>query len=388
MEWEKAARGADGRLYPWGNCFERGCCNSRESGARAGLSVGQCRAGESPYGCLDMAGNVWEWTQDRERPGWPTRVIRGGSVACSPDQLLACRRQGAPPAGSDSGALMWLGFRCVKPLEPEPPPRDVLEELSSRDDLDQAALSYWNQGRYDRVRLCADRLLRNPFSVPGHYWVAWSLAAERKYAEAITALRPALCRSSFFREAKNLLRELVWRAEEAGEVVPGWREHLKAPELFKQAQEALNKGSLPKARAALEAILKLDPDNAVAHEWMAEVWVLGNQPKKAVSHCQRCVTVYRAELKEDPDNAELHCRFANFLYIQKLHLEEARALAERAVKLEPEDPTYHSVHASVLLELKRYPEAVRALERALELAPTNADYRARLDRLTRTPPRR
>jgi len=61
-EWEKAARGKDGRIYPWGNEWQAGRCNSREEGLRATTPVGQYALGKSPYGLLDMAGNVWEWT--------------------------------------------------------------------------------------------------------------------------------------------------------------------------------------------------------------------------------------------------------------------------------------------------------------------------------------
>ncbi len=64
-EWEKAARGPDGFKYPWGNEWRDGFCNS--GGARSKMSttpVGQYPEGVSPYGVYDMAGNVWEWTDD------------------------------------------------------------------------------------------------------------------------------------------------------------------------------------------------------------------------------------------------------------------------------------------------------------------------------------
>jgi len=60
-EWEKAARGSDGRQYPWGNEFDPAKCNTRESGPGETTPVGQYPDGASPYGALDMAGNVWEW---------------------------------------------------------------------------------------------------------------------------------------------------------------------------------------------------------------------------------------------------------------------------------------------------------------------------------------
>jgi formylglycine-generating enzyme required for sulfatase activity len=89
-EWEKAARGPDGRRYPWGEAFEPDRANA---GHTLGLGpVGQHPAGASPYGVLDMAGSVWEWTSSLYRP-YPydpsdgredpdargARVNRGGS---------------------------------------------------------------------------------------------------------------------------------------------------------------------------------------------------------------------------------------------------------------------------------------------------------------------
>ncbi len=92
-EWEKGARGTDGREYPWGNVFDINKCNSSESGTRSITSVGfYSPHGDSPYGCADMAGNVWEWTHslikgypykvdDGREDEWPSgaRVLRGGS---------------------------------------------------------------------------------------------------------------------------------------------------------------------------------------------------------------------------------------------------------------------------------------------------------------------
>src|SRR5205823_9804823 len=91
-EWEKAARGTDGRIYPWGNQFDPAKLNAGETGLKRPKPVGSYPAGASPVGAMDMAGNVAEWTQSLRKP-YPynaddgrndpvadgERVIRGGS---------------------------------------------------------------------------------------------------------------------------------------------------------------------------------------------------------------------------------------------------------------------------------------------------------------------
>lgn len=99
-EWEKAARGPDGRIYPWGNRWEARRCNTREGGPGKTTPVGAYLEGASPYGLLDMAGNVWEWCatkwgksypydvsedewMDDDLKGSEFRALRGGSFLYS-----------------------------------------------------------------------------------------------------------------------------------------------------------------------------------------------------------------------------------------------------------------------------------------------------------------
>jgi formylglycine-generating enzyme required for sulfatase activity len=63
-EWEKAARGTDGRRYPWGDSWEPKRCRTGHEPEAGPLPVGSFPDGASPYGCMDMAGNVWEWVSD------------------------------------------------------------------------------------------------------------------------------------------------------------------------------------------------------------------------------------------------------------------------------------------------------------------------------------
>lgn len=105
-EWEKAARGTDEREYPWGDEFDKNKCNTSEGGKGNTTSAGfYSPGGDSPYGCADMAGNVWEWThslmkkypykvddgrEDERASG--TRVLRGGSFNNNwGDARCACR---------------------------------------------------------------------------------------------------------------------------------------------------------------------------------------------------------------------------------------------------------------------------------------------------------
>jgi formylglycine-generating enzyme required for sulfatase activity len=125
VEWEKAARGTGGREYPWGDGYRPGFANINETWGNAGptnlertTAVGLYPQGASPYGVLDMAGNVWEWCLNEydhpERTGMKgdaLRALRGGSWR---DHRYYCRaafRYGYTPDSRDGHG----GFRVVRP---------------------------------------------------------------------------------------------------------------------------------------------------------------------------------------------------------------------------------------------------------------------------------
>jgi formylglycine-generating enzyme required for sulfatase activity len=130
-EWEKAARGPDGRLYPWGD--NPGSCDLavRQDGKQKGCGhftswpVGSKPKGVSPYGALDMAGNVWEWVADwyatpdvgatlnPAGPSTGTEKIGKGGCWGSGDwyNLRTSTRHSYPPTYRSNTRL---GFRCAK----------------------------------------------------------------------------------------------------------------------------------------------------------------------------------------------------------------------------------------------------------------------------------
>ncbi|GIX49061.1 MAG: hypothetical protein KatS3mg131_3272 [Candidatus Tectimicrobiota bacterium] len=113
-EWEKAARGADGRYFPWGNTFDPRRLNSADLGPYDTVPVGQYPQGQSPYGVLDMAGQVFEWTQTLLRPDPPTYIVKGGSWDDLPGVTRAAARHGRPACLKH----ILIGFRCAGPLAP------------------------------------------------------------------------------------------------------------------------------------------------------------------------------------------------------------------------------------------------------------------------------
>lgn len=124
-EWEKAARATDGRLYPWGNDPPRPDLAFIGGFRGQTVPVGQFPKGASPYGVLDMAGQVWEWTRSiykqypynpkdgREEPApTDTVVARGGNSSSGPEGLTSTSREAVDP-GRASGGHAYIGFRCV-----------------------------------------------------------------------------------------------------------------------------------------------------------------------------------------------------------------------------------------------------------------------------------
>ncbi len=127
-EWERAARGEDERIYPWGDRFENWRCNTQESGKRITTPIGSYSpGGDSPFGVADLAGNVWEWTNSVLEP-YPYDasdgreeitpeskcVLRGGAYYYSRKLARCSSREWVLP----SYVSPLIGFRLARaPLE-------------------------------------------------------------------------------------------------------------------------------------------------------------------------------------------------------------------------------------------------------------------------------
>ncbi len=111
-QWEKAARGTEGNMFPWGNEFDQdACCWNRigENGLRTD-PVDAHPSGASPYGVMDMAGNLFEWCVDGPSPN--NAFLKGGSWMTT--EIIDLRSAARGNSGRTNNGGNFYGFRCVK----------------------------------------------------------------------------------------------------------------------------------------------------------------------------------------------------------------------------------------------------------------------------------
>jgi len=111
MEWEKAARGVDGRVFPWGDRYDASFCKNSGSTDRKAQpeAIGAYERDQSPYGVRDMAGTVREWCNSWFKKKDQQRLVRGGAWNFDQIGAHAAYRVGCPPALS----YPFIGFRLV-----------------------------------------------------------------------------------------------------------------------------------------------------------------------------------------------------------------------------------------------------------------------------------
>lgn len=110
-EWEKAARGTDGRMFSWGNTFDPGRLNSHDAGPFATVPVGSYPSGASPFGLLDAAGQVFEWTATDSDAG--RSIVKGGSWD---DRGCGVCRPAARHDRPNAIKHILIGFRLVRDI--------------------------------------------------------------------------------------------------------------------------------------------------------------------------------------------------------------------------------------------------------------------------------
>jgi len=109
QEWEKAARGQDGRRFPWGERFSPEFANTSEAGINSITPVDAYPEGKSPYGIMDLSGNLWEWTSTLFKGSDSFRVLKGGAYNGEAKFALCFNKF----AYHQDGIMPTFGFRCA-----------------------------------------------------------------------------------------------------------------------------------------------------------------------------------------------------------------------------------------------------------------------------------
>ena len=170
LEWEKACRGSDGRRYPWGNDYQPCRCHNRDASAGLVPIPGHFHGDTSPYGVLDMAGGVAEWTSSVYDRAGALRVVRGGSFQDDRVSARAASRRGLCP----KRALPDVGFRVVQTLTPgggesrcrlrrgpsQQPRRDAVRVEEARAELHKQVKSGGDTCRITQIDQLVSALIR------------------------------------------------------------------------------------------------------------------------------------------------------------------------------------------------------------------------------------
>ena len=109
-EWEASASGFEGRIYPWGNDWDKNRCNNNETGIDKTSTVGIFKDGNTPEGVTDLSGNLWEWTSSRYDENKDPRVLRGGSWRTHGLNCRCANRYW----GNPGRRYYNIGFRCAR----------------------------------------------------------------------------------------------------------------------------------------------------------------------------------------------------------------------------------------------------------------------------------
>jgi formylglycine-generating enzyme required for sulfatase activity/ABC-type branched-subunit amino acid transport system substrate-binding protein/Flp pilus assembly protein TadD/predicted Ser/Thr protein kinase len=383
-EWERAARGTDKRIYPWGNEFDgtlANFCDDRctfpqkdrawDDGYASTAPVGSYEGGASPYGAWDMAGNMHEWTssldwaypysatdgrEDPEAPG--PRVVRGGSLGCDPWNVRTALRHRLPPASIQ----IDLGFRCVQsaaePLAQSPasaqplpaptgPSRTATQtaEAASGESHRDLGISLLERGEYELAFAQFDQ----------------ASALDPEKAD-LYYLRSQAC-SHWNRDSGGCaLEEAVANVTRAIELDATIAEYWFARGIY-----YLDLANPQEALGNMERAIELDPGHAVA-------WAQRGSALKDLGEPDRAVESFERAIELEPQECIAYRGLAE-VYRDQGQYQTALAACDRALERCPHLDSTYIVRGQIYLD--QFGDATQALsdfDQAIQIAPDTAPY--------------
>jgi len=212
-------------------------------------------------------------------------------------------------------------------------------------EVEKARQAYFKRDYAGAEKVLSVFLKQNPGHVEARYYLANCLMAQRKYAEALP-----------------LYERCVKDAPDNA------RLYLSLGSVYRTNKQP------DKAIASVEKALKIDPDSEYAQRLLASLYRSAGNKDKYEELTKRQEASYKAKLAKEPNNAG-HCSNLANLYLQLgRNLEEALKLAQNACKLKPDEARYYSLQANVLKKLKRFDEAIKSIDRAIEIDPRSRTY--------------
>jgi formylglycine-generating enzyme required for sulfatase activity/Tfp pilus assembly protein PilF/tRNA A-37 threonylcarbamoyl transferase component Bud32 len=383
-EWEKAARGTDKRIYPWGNQFEGSLanfCDDRctfpqkdrawDDGYASTAPVGSYEGGASPFGAWDMAGNVHEWTssldwaypydpvdgrEDPEAPG--PRMVRGGSLGCDPWNVRAVQRHRLPPASIQ----IDLGFRCVQsaaePLAHSPssaqpsqaptgPTRTATQTAgaASGESHRELGVRLLEQGEYElAIAQFGEALVLDP-ETPELYHLRSQACSHWNYDSGGCGLEEAIADVSKAIEL-DATNPLYW---------------------FARGTYYLDLANPLEALSNMERAIELDPDYAVAWAERGSALMALGEPDPAVESFERAIEL-------DPQECIAYRGLAE-VYRDQGQYEMALAACDRALERCPHLDSTYVVRGQIYLDqIGDATQALSDFDQAIQMATDNAPY--------------
>jgi formylglycine-generating enzyme required for sulfatase activity/Tfp pilus assembly protein PilF len=381
-EWEKAARGPQGNIYPWGNTFDGNRANfcdatcpfewanaEYDDGYAQTAPVGNYPDGTSAYGVYDMAGNVSEWTHSKyaDYPyvaddgreiisSTEYRVTRGGAWNIHGDHLLSVYRDGV----ESRGQVSTIGFRCAKPIE---------SEFSAMEHADLGAIAYAAGDLELALEHFSMAIALDPQMALAYQDRAVTYINLQEYEKAIQDLNVAIELEPDHAASYNNRGHAYHKLGKDEKAIADFDKSLElAPaqaETYLGRGQAYNGlGNFEKALADLDRAIELDPEPLT----LSYAYADRGYAKFRLDDLQGAFDDLYAAIELDPELAVAY----NTLGLILGHLgdyEEALRNLDESIALDPEYGKAYYNRGAFKLEMEDYEEALLDLDRAIELEP-------------------